>query len=855
LTTPRSFLRRLVPALVLIATMAVAAPASATAPPSGSPAALGQHPRLFFTGTELSGMRTRISTYYRTEFQSFLDLLANTGSLSSGQQAIENEWGCMNFAFLAALDPALMRSLGFTVNASMDTKAECATRAMNYARPLLSRIATAAGQSHSDLTTGYPTTLYFTVMTVYDWCYADLPSADRAAIVNAFVSAYDVKYKGQNTLTMEISGLEMLCNNQSSADIHDILGITAFYGDPYPSSSTQQELYTAFDNIWMQRVLVELNYLYGSGTNWHEGSGGYFGEGFLNLGLPIGMVSSALGESFPATTPFFYRYPEFAEANVKPLGTSSRCGSSGTQRCPDYMERWGTISGGIESISCKAAMLVSGMLRKSSHPAAALAKHVWETTAGGCTTSLTTYGGIWSNAVLWYFIYGDKEVNALSPSALGTATAQRLGLGEYVLRSDYGPDASQVVFWGKPVNMYGHDSDDYGHFTLHKYGNLIVTAANSKSGDAVLSSAKFNLLMNSVGIHKGSSDPTLSFDGVDTNDPFFGARGFTKIRKAGRVRAEVLNAPVYDYVGYDNADSWSSATATISQRELVYLKGPVNSEYVVVMDRVRTPDPTADDKVWKIWVPAQPAFVNGSPSAPRAGKWTSTSTDLMSLTNQRTGLQTSRFTSADTHGKFFLKTLLPANPRINVLGGPGKEFQSGDDDGSTPWGAPSMTAGMWEYLGWGRIEVRPSASSTYDAFLNVIQFGDAGTLSTMAPTMKVASENGAMVGAEMRDSRTSRVVLFSAAEDGAVVTGPVRYTFTPASTISEHLLVNVQPSLTYYLATSGSGSNVRVTLETAPVSGATPVVSGSQGVLAFQLAGLVVGDRAPPSAIQDLRSR
>lgn len=841
-------------AVTLVSIALAPASAPAATPPAGSPAALGQHPRLFFEGSELPGLRTRIATYYQSEFQSFLDLLANPGGLSSGQQAIENEWGCMNFAFLAALDPATMRSLGFTVSTTMDTRAECATRAMNYARPLLSRIATAEGQSHSALTTGYPTTLYFPVMTVYDWCYSDLPSADRTAIVDAFVSAYNTKYKNQNTQTMDISGMEMLANNQSSADIHDILGIVAFYGDGYPSATMQQEMYTAFDNIWMKRVMEELNYLYGSGTNWHEGSGGYMGEGFLNLGLPIGMFSSALGEPYPATTPFFFRYPEFAEANVKPLGTSSRCGSSGTQRCPDYMERWGTMSGGIGSISCKTAMLVSGMLRKSNLPSAALAKHVWETTAGGCTTSLTAYGGIWSNAVLWYFIYGDKEVSGRSPTAQSTPTAQKLGLGEYVLRSDYTPDASQVVFWAKPVNMYGHDSDDFGHFTLHKFGNLILTPANSKSGEAVITSAKFNLLMNSIGIHKGSSDATLSYDG-NTNDPFFGARGFTTIRKAGRVRSEVLNAPGFDYVGYDNSDSWSNATVTLSQRELVYLKGPLNSEYVVVLDRVQTPNPASDDKIWKVWIPGQPAFVNGSASNPRAGKWTSTTTDVMSLTNQRTGLQTSDFTSANTHGKFFMKTLLPANRTINVLGGPGEEYQSGNDDGSTPWGAPAMTPGMWEYLGWGRIEVRPAAASVYDAFLNVIQFGDATSLSTMAPTFRVASEDGAMVGAEIRDGRTSRVVLFSAAEDGATVTGPIRYLFTPASTLSEHLVVNARPSQTYYLATSASGSNVQVTLGTTVVAGATSLVSDSQGVLSFQLSGLAVGDVDPPAPIRDIRPR
>ena len=86
-----------------------------------------------------------------------------------------------------------------------------------------------------------------------------------------------------------------------------------------------------------------------------------------------------------------------------------------------------------------------------------------------------------------------------------------------------------------------------------------------------------------------------------------------------------------------------------------------------------------------------------------------------------------------------MKTLEPEDAQIAFRGGPGREFQSGDGSGATPWGAPPMTQAIREYLGWGRIEVQPKAAREYDVFLNVIQFGDANSLTQMAPVTRVQS--------------------------------------------------------------------------------------------------------------------
>lgn len=820
--------------------------AGAAPPPANSPLSRGEHPRVFFTATDLPGLRDRIAALYKSEFQAFVNLLNDTSVLSSGQKLTENNWGAVNYAFLAALDPREMQLRGFSFAPALDTPEEYCARAIASARALLGAIASGSGGGDPEsLSKGFPAPIYLPATVAYDWCFPYLSAADRTAIVDAFVSVYNLHYAGKNILTMSFPGApDMVASSRVSADIHDLLGVLAFYGDPYPSAAVQAELYDAFHTVWVNRVLVELNYFYRTATGWHEGPGGYLSNAYVNFAVALAAFSSAAGSNYVASTPFFTSYPLFQLANVGPHGLLFRCGSSGTSRCPEYLDRWGTISGGIAGIECKSSILTAGLLRHAGHANAPLAKWAYQQTAGGCPTALTVFGGTWANAVVFMFIYGDKEVTAQSPVEARLPKTHRLGLGQYVMRTGYESTDSRVVFWAPEHAMYGHATKDYGHFTIHKFGNLILKPANSKSGDAEIKSSKFNLMGSMVGIHKGASDATLDFNG-NVIDPFFGARGSTTIRTAGRVIAEDINRTGYDYVAYDNSPSWSPTTADVFEREFVYLKGPLNAEYVVVLDRVNVRNPGSDEKIWKIWIPADPQFVNGTPTNPRLGKWTSVNTDTMVMTNRFSSLTTPNFSSAPTHGRFFLRTLSPSAVEINVLGGPGKEYQSGDDDGSTPWGAPAMTQGMHEYLGWGRIEVRPRVAQAYDVFLNVIQFGDADTLALMTPTVRVDSADGRMIGVDIRERTGNRVVMFSASPAGAGRISSVAYTMVPVATASRQLLVNMNPSTTYHVKTLATAAGTSVEVTTTAQPGSVAVTSDAAGVLDFTLNGLSVDATAP----------
>jgi hypothetical protein len=810
-------------------------PVYAASPPENSPIALGKHPRLFFTVDDLPALRERITKYYRNEFQDFINLLNNVSTLSAQQKRIENYWGGLNYAFVAVLDPQEMQRRGFIFSKGFNTPQVYCDKAINYVKNFLENISSAMKQGPHNLSIGYPENYYFSALVTYDWCYSYINLVDRIKIIDAFISAYNVKYKDKNLLNMEIDSRNMLCNNQSSANLHDILGIIAFYKDPYPDSNIQKSMYEAFHNIWIQRVLVELDYFYKNGTGWHEGPGNYLTDGYLNLGIPIAMYASALGIDYISLMPFFSSYPLFVLANLKPHGLLSQCGSSGTVPCRIFMERWGTIGGGIDTLSCKVSLLNSGMLRQSNHPNASLGKWL-HINIGKCTDTVTRYGGTWSNAVLYWFLYGDREIIAQSPTQMNIAKTHKFGLGQYIFRSGYDSDASQVVFWAKEHRMYGHESEEYGSFTLHKFGNLILTPGNSKSGEGVLNGGtKSNLFQNILGVHKGISDPLLKFDGKNV-DPLFGSRKISSIKISGKLIVEDINNPYYDYISYDNSFSWDIKTSNVSQREFIYVRGPINKEYIVVFDRMNVINPSTDKKIWKIWVPAQPEFVNGTPISSRIGQWTSTDTDTISMTNKRSFSDTSpRFESPPTHGKFYLKALAPDTIRVNVLGGPGKEFQSGDDDGSTPWGAPTITDRVREYLGWGRIEIRPTIAQNYDTFLNVIQFGDANSLSSMSPTAKVTTTNAKMIGVDIQDSANHWLVLFAKHPSDLSEIISTGYTFRPIASLSKHLVVNMKPSTTFYMTHEKGMAGTTVVISSSPRTGSVVLTSTKYGVVHFTL--------------------
>ena len=761
-------------------TVAVSRAVRAAAPPPGSPLTRGEHPRIFVTRDELPGLRDRLAGHYASELQEFIDLLAGP-SLSDQQRRVETPWGAFNYALVAVLDPEELRRRGFRLDDRIDTAHELCARSWTYTARLLPDIAAGEGQSHSAIATDLANPLHFPVIAAYDWCGTQWSPPQRQQVVDAFISSWAENWRDRDPLTaLGVNG--MVANNIASADLHDVLGILAFYGDGYPDSSTQAALYETFERVWFDRLLVELQYFYAPGTGWHEGSGGYLKESHLNLGLPFAMISSALGKNYFVDIPFFAQYPAFVAANIKPHGQSSENGRR-------YLERWGVISDGISGIGCRGLQLTGGMLARSGDARAGLARwlHLGEHERRSCADEMRRRGELWVNAGLYWFLFGDRHIEATPPQGVAP-TSLRLGLGEYVFRSDWSPAATQLITWATPWDMYGHEPrTDAGHFTLHKFGNLILHAGNGKSGDGVVDNfVGTNLARNVIGIRR-ENEAILKFAPAKTFDPFWIARGLDRIELRGALIADQIGGSL-DYVAFDASLSWTERGDAV-ERELAYLRGPADNEFVVVLDRVALRN-EADVPIWKVWTAADSSFWSGDQTManPQAGMWEAAGRPVARVVNQRSGLQTDDFESPDTHGTLFVTPVWPDRVRMRILGGPGREFQ--DLDGGTPFGTPEMTDGSREYLGWGRIETWPLNRTSRHVFLHVLQPGDSRTLSAPTPITPLASGD-AWVGAVVESPLNPWIVMWMK-DRGQEPVLPLRYPDRPGA---RQAIFNLRPNM------------------------------------------------------------
>jgi hypothetical protein len=291
-----------------------------------------------------------------------------------------------------------------------------------------------------------------------------------------------------------------------------------------------------------------------------------------------------------------------------------------------------------------------------------------------------------------------------------------------------------------PWDMYGHEpGTDAGHFTLHKFGNLIVHAGNGKSGEGVVENfTGTNFARNVIGIRRGTEAVLQFAPARKTFDPFWLTRGIDRIGLGGALIADQVGG-VLDYVAFDATLSWTDRADAV-ERELVYLRGPTNAEYVVVLDRIALRN-QADVPIWKVWTAAPSDFSAGVQTGGQAGIWEASGRPVARVVNQRSGLKTPYFESPDTHGALFVTPVWPSRLRMRILGGTNREFQ--DLNGATPFGTPAMTDGAQEYLGWGRIETWPLDRTDRHVFLHVLQPGDARTIGTPTTATPLASTDGA----------------------------------------------------------------------------------------------------------------
>ncbi|MCP4641131.1 MAG: hypothetical protein GY851_11885, partial [bacterium] len=207
-------------------------------------------------------------------------------------------------------------------------------------------------------------------------------------------------------------------------------------------------------------------------------------------------------------------------------------------------------------------------------------------------------------------------------------------------------------------------------------------------------------------------------------------------------------------------------------------------DVLLIFDRVRATD-ASYEKAWLLHSKTKPQTTSETVVQGSADNGILTSSDDAFRVDSGSG------------GRLFVQTLLPAAHTIRKIGGPDYDYWS--DGANRDGGASSQENGYAEPGTW-RVEVVPDAVQTDDLFLHALYITDT-TASAMPTVNLLSTSGGEMVGAHVQEAGRERAVLFSAAMDGALVSGGVQYDVTTGGECG-HLLTGVL-SDTLYRVTVG----------------------------------------------------
>jgi hypothetical protein len=152
----------------------------------------------------------------------------------------------------------------------------------------------------------------------------------------------------------------------------------------------------------------------------------------------------------------------------------------------------------------------------------------------------------------------------------------------------------------------------------------------------------------------------------------------------------------------------------------------------------------------------------------------------------------------------FQKVILPTTPSLN--------WHDEAPEGTDVW----------------RMELSDATAGPFHLFMNVFQ-ASSSTVASMTPTQRVASKDGGMVGAVIKDAAQQHVIMFSADPNGATPAGSIIYE-VGANTPSLHNLFDLAPATGYRIGIARSEGDYVIT-----VARGGDRMTTAAGVLSFEL--------------------
>lgn len=211
----------------------------------------------------------------------------------------------------------------------------------------------------------------------------------------------------------------------------------------------------------------------------------------------------------------------------------------------------------------------------------------------------------------------------------------------------------------------------------------------------------------------------------------------------------------YTYIASDASACYNEAKAQEVIRQFVF----IYPDYFVVFDRVASKKPE-QKKTWLFHTQEEPE------------------------------VQTNGFSAVQREGKIFVRTLLPKEPKMVKVGGPGKEFWAGGQNWPIDpvWLKQVDPTGTNNLFGQWRMEISASQDNQKDLFLHLLQVGDRQELKVMVPSRLI--EDKSQAGVEFDTGKATIRVVFNKAGD---IGGNIWITENGKQVLSRRLTSDVMP--------------------------------------------------------------
>ncbi len=349
----------------------------------------------------------------------------------------------------------------------------------------------------------------------------------------------------------------------------------------------------------------------------------------------------------------------------------------------------------------------------------------------------------WSRTPVQYIVFNDPTIGTEDKATLPLTKYFPEPSGSMVARTGWnmGMNSPDVLAYMK---IGGHYSSDHAHRDAGNFQIYYKGALASESGWYELYNTDHDVNYNKT----AAAHNTFLIETEDNPDG--DQRTYTSAMMTGNDTAEVLaqefgpdiQYPEYSYISGDIANTYSDDVSE-AIRSMIFM--PLEDEdhpaAFVVFDKITTDSATATKK-FLLHMQEEPTI----------------SGNVSTITRVEDGY----------NGKLVNQTLLPANASITKLGGEDQRFwfkgenhyilQELNEDfefGGYEFDTPIVNTASSIEMGWGRIEITPTASNTTDYFLNVMYVGDAD--STAPVEQATLIETDSFAGAKI----LNRVAMFN----------------------------------------------------------------------------------------------